>query len=441
MATLKIVEGSKPGDPLELGERATLGRSQECDLQIKDVESSRVHSEVFLRDGDYHVRDLKSSNGTLLNGEKIDETVLKHGDRIQIGAVVVEFIDESAKTDIPDLESIALEGEGQQFLCPPGYAVARRTGGNNLTQTYLATDEAMGRQVVIEAINEPYCSDPDAVLAGIKEAARLEHPALVRIYETGQREGSAYFVREPATGKSVWNLCGKLTEDEVVEAAVAVAGALAEAHAASIVHGSLRPDRIIRTDPGHVRLLGLGLPAPETGDLSTEPDLQRRPNRIAYMAAEQFHEPPSPAADVYSLGATLYHMLCGRVPFGAISEADLAPKIATEDIIPIQQLRPGIAEPLAELVGRMLSRSPGDRPQSMIEVQSELEQIRQPEEQADRTASPIEERAAAAREPGGLSASAILIVILTLLLVGAVFLLSRVAGEWFIKMGNMLRPK
>ena len=441
MATLKIVEGSKPGDPLELGERATLGRSQECDLQIKDVESSRVHSEVFLRDGDYHVRDLKSSNGTLLNGEKIDERILTHGDRIQIDAIVVEFIDESAKTDVPDLESVALEGDGQQFLSPPGYAIAGRTGGDNLTQTYLATDEAMGRRVVIEAINEPYCSDPDAALAGVKEAARLEHPALVRIYETGQHEGSAYFVREPATGKSVWNLCGKLTEDEVVEAAVAVAGALAEAHAASIVHGSLRPDRIVRTDRGHVRLLGLGLPAPETGDLSTEPDLQRHPNRIAYMAREQFHEPPSPAADVYSFGATLYHMLCGRVPFGGISEADLALKIATEEIIPIQQLRPGIAEPLAELIGRMLSRSPDDRPQSMVEVQNELEQNRQPEEQADRAASPIEERAAAAHVPGGISASSILIVILTLLLVGAVFLLSRVAGEWFIKMGNLLRPK
>ena len=81
---LKIVEGSRPGEPVELGERATLGRSQDCDLQIKDVESSRVHAEVFARDGQYHVRDLGSSNGTLLNGTEVEECVLKHGDRVRL---------------------------------------------------------------------------------------------------------------------------------------------------------------------------------------------------------------------------------------------------------------------------------------------------------------------------------------------------------------------
>ena len=473
MATLKIVEGSKPGSPVELGERATLGRSRECDLQIKDVESSRVHAEVFLRDGQYHVRDLKSSNGTLLNGTNIDESVLEHGDRIQIGVIVVQFIDDTAETDTPEghaspgdtdvyeLEPSAVEGETdeREFVDLPGYTITERITSDDLTETYRATDDAMDRAVAIEVINEQYCDDAETVIADIKSAARLQYPGVARIYETANHEGIIYFTREPVIGKSLWKLCGKLSSAEVIDAAAAVAGALAEAHNASIVHGSIRPDRIILSNLGHFTLLGLGLPAPKIGELSTEPDLQKHPNRIAYMAPEQLNGKPSPATDVYSLGATLYHVICGRVPFGAISEADLAPKIASEGIIPVQQLRPNISEPLAALVERMLARNPDARPASMDAVRDAFDNLREPKaqpeqaetleyaEEPEETAelekapSAFERRAELAREARGISASWIIIAVLTVLLAGSVFLLSQVAGEWFIRLGDQLLPK
>ena len=472
MATLKIVEGSKPGSPVELGERATLGRSRECDLQIKDVESSRVHAEVFLRDGQYHVRDLKSSNGTLLNGTNIDESVLEHGDRIQIGVIVVQFIDDTAETDTPEghaspgdtdvyeLEPSAVEGETdeREFVDLPGYTITERITSDDLTETYRATDDAMDRAVAIEVINEQYCDDAETVIADIKSAARLQYPGVARIYETANHEGIIYFTREPVIGKSLWKLCGKLSSAEVIDAAAAVAGALAEAHNASIVHGSIRPDRIILSNLGHFTLLGLGLPAPKIGELSTEPDLQKHPNRIAYMAPEQLNGKPSPATDVYSLGATLYHVICGRVPFGAISEAELAPKIASEGIIPMQQLRPNIPEGLAALVERMLSRKPDDRPASMSEVKREFESLREgtpqprrpepvrhvvePVEPEDPTPVPsaFEQRNELAREAHGLSVSWILVILLAALLAGSVFLLGQVAGEWFLKLGGKLLP-
>ena len=473
MATLKIIEGPSPGDPVELDERATLGRSHECDLQIRDVESSRVHAEVFLRDGQYHLRDLKSSNGTLLNDTKVDdESVLEHGDRIQIGVIVVQFIDDTAETDAPeepaaadetdvcDLEPSAIEGRAdeREFVDLPGYAISERLTSDNLTETYRGTDDGMERAVAIEVINEQYCDDAVAVLADIKTAARLQYPGVARIYETGCHGGIAYFVREPVIGKSLWRLCGKLSSDEVIDAAIAMAGALAEAHNAAVVHGSIRPDRIVRANLGHFTLLGLGLPAPEIGELSTRPDLQKHPNRIAYMAPEQLIGKPSPAADIYSLGATLYHVICGRVPFGAISEAELAPKIASEGIIPMQQLRPNIPEGLAALVERMLSRKPDDRPASMSEVKREFESLREgtpqprrpepvrhvvePVEPEDPTPVPsaFEQRNELAREAHGLSVSWILVILLAALLAGSVFLLGQVAGEWFLKLGGKLLP-
>ena len=77
---------------------------------------------------------------------------------------------------------------------------------------------------------------------------------------------------------------------------VCAASALSEAHTAGVVHGSIRPDRIVRSNLGHFTLLGLGLPLPTVGELSTEPDLQKQPNRIAYMAPEQLTGKVSPAA-------------------------------------------------------------------------------------------------------------------------------------------------
>jgi len=97
MPSLKIVKGPGEGAELTLGERVTLGRSRECDLQIKDAESSRVHAQVTLHEGRYHIKDLDSSNGTLVNGSPVGEHVLRHGDRIQIGEVIVEFDDDDTR--------------------------------------------------------------------------------------------------------------------------------------------------------------------------------------------------------------------------------------------------------------------------------------------------------------------------------------------------------
>ena len=459
---LKIVEGSS--EPVELGERATLGRSQDCDLQIKDVESSRVHAEVFARDGQYHVRDLGSSNGTLLNGTEVEECVLKHGDRIQIGVIVVQFADDVAEpdtddeepstteTDVCDLQPSAVEGERdeREFVDLPGYTITERLTSDDVTETYRATDDAMDRTVGIEVINEHYCDDAEAVTAKIRVAARLQYSGVARIYATGNHDEIVYFAREPVIGQSLWRLCGKLSASEATEAAAAVASSMAEAHNAGVVHGSIRPDRIVRTNLGHYTLLGLGLPTPDIGDLSTEPDLQKHPNRIAYMAPEQLLGKVSPAADVYSLGATLYHVICGRVPFGTISEEELAPKIASESIIPVRQLRPNIPEPLASLVEQMISRDPGDRPASMDDVQTAFEDLREASTRPERSESAgdadeadladtdvmpaaSEQRSARTRESRGMSASGCLVVILTILLAGSVFLLSRLAGEGFIR--------
>ncbi|GAG52644.1 unnamed protein product, partial [marine sediment metagenome] len=215
MPSLRIRNGDKVGDPIELGERVTLGRSHECDVQIKDIESSRVHAELFVRDGEYYIRDLKSSNGTIVNGTEIDECALEHGDRIEIGSIIVEFIDErSAEAEAPGVDVADEPAKPAPLPELPGYEITERITGDSLTETYRATDEAMDRAVAVEVIDEASCSDAEAVLASIKAAARLEHPAVARIYAAGRHKETVYFVRELAAGESMWRLCGKLAPDD-----------------------------------------------------------------------------------------------------------------------------------------------------------------------------------------------------------------------------------
>ena len=446
MPSLKIIQGAGEGNWVPLGERATLGRWRGCDLQVKDVESSRTHAEVFSSDGQYYVKYLGSSNGTALNGVRIGEHVLQHGDCIQIGEVKIQYIDEDApEAETPVLEPPEEPAAAQERpLELPGYEIIERRRRGDLCVTYLATDVAMGRLVALEVISEAYSSDPEPVLERVRSAARLEHPVLAQIHAAGCAEGVVFFSREPATGQSVWRMCGKLPPLEVTEIGAAAAGALAEAHAASFVHGSIRPDRIVRTDGGHVKLLGLGLPLPEVGELSDKPDLQRRPSRIAYMAPEQLSgEGPTEACDIYALGATLYHVVGGRAPYGAVSEKELVPKIRSEGIISLLELRPETPKPLARAIKKMLSRAPEDRQASMAEVREELEAVHQEIETAlqrnqlgSSGAVYLTRSSRAVEESKGLPASTIIIVILTLLLLAAVFWLGKLYGIWFIRQGG-----
>jgi len=448
MASLKVIEGPNKGTEIALSDRATLGRSRQSDLQVKDPESSRDHAQVLCVDDVYYVKDLGSSNGTFVNETRVTEQALAAGDRIRIGGVVIEFTlsqpgtgDETPAIVEPDQATPAdVTPHAAEPTEPPldtelpGYKLTKKVRHDELTTTYLATELELMRPVAVELIEPDYCADPEAALDRVRLASRLEHPATAHLYAAAREGDTVYLAREPATGRSMWELCGKIPPLQVAEIGTQVAGAMAEAHALSMVHGSIRPDRIVRTAAGHLKLLGLGLPIPKVGTLSNQPDLQKRPSRIAYLAPEHLaggHA--SQAGDVYALGAVLYHLAAGRAPFVAISESDLAPKIASGDVTPLTQLRPDTPKPIARAIEQMIARYPADRPGSMEDVEKQLQaalEKSRPARAADVVPIRSQPRIGEAR---GVSAGAIIIVLLSLLLVGMAALLGKTWGVRFIR--------
>jgi eukaryotic-like serine/threonine-protein kinase len=440
MPSLTVVDGPGRGDQITLGDRATLGRSRDCDLQIKDVESSRVHSEVLRTDDGYVVRDRGSSNGTFLNGEVVTEQPLTDGDRIGVASVTLLF----AEADVVDIETVKLEPPKPQpkpepttkpadtYRDVPGHKITQSLRGDDLTDRFLATELAMGRTVTVELLSEASCPDTDAAVQCLRAAARLDHPSFVTIYSADVHEGMVWFAREATAGLSMWETAGKMTPDTALEAGIAAAAALTEAHGAKLVHGSFRPDRIVRTNAGHIKILAMGLPAPSTDVLSDTPDLQRRPSRVAYMAPEQLKgHKPSAAADIYSLGASLYHMVTGRMPFMAVSEVGLETRIETDQIVPVRKVNSDVPRDFAELIDSMLARHPAERPESMALVLEDLRALGQKP-----PAAIVPRLTRAGQEPGGISASTIIIIILTALLLLAGFAIGKMSGTWFLRQGD-----
>ncbi len=434
MASLTVVEGPGQGEQVTLGERTTAGRSRDCDLRIRDEVSSRVHFEIISTPQGHILKDLDSSNGTFVNGQIITEHRLRDGDRIGVAGVTLHF-SQADRVDPAELMAEPADVTPSPEARParslpnvPGYRIKQPLRGDDLCERFLATEVAMERPVAVELLAQPRGSTPAAAAQRLRAAAQLEHPAFAHIYAVTEASGRVVAARETTAGLSMWELAGKMTPDTALEVATTVAEAMAEAHAARLVHGSLRPDRIVRTNAGHLKLLGIGLPAPATEALSEAPDLQQRPSRVAYMAPEQLKgHVADEASDIYALGASLYHMLTGRTPIPATSEAALKARLETETPLPVRSLVEKVPRGFAELIDRMLARHPAQRPESMAAVAEQLKALAR--RSAPGVGAPGMRTEAEAQ---GLSASTIIIIILTVLLLISGFIIGRLSGKRFI---------
>jgi hypothetical protein len=490
MPALRVVEGPEQGTRVEFSRSISIGRSRECGLRIADEESSRRHAEITIGDEGPVLHDLGSSNGTFANGARITEHALSPGDRFTIGSLVFEFVgdgdeeeagygdgeDDGAEDDdivtgeliedappqptgqhLEPTEKLAAadfnpgadggdtldetpvpESEGDP---PPGYTLIDSVRDDEVTTRFHATERGLGRPATVELIKPDHCRDPEAVLDRLRIAARLEHPAAVCIYSAGQHGDRVYVGCEPVSGQSMQRLGGTLSPEEVAEIGAQVAGALAEAHSAGLLHGSLRPSRIVRTNAGHIKLVGLGLPIPGVDEGASS-----NPGRLAFQPPEQIGgSMPSQAGDVFALGAVLYHTLCGLPPFDAATASAIAESVETGDFIEAQKLKPDAPAELCELINRMLAPHPADRPHSMADCRDRLRELVRPApapvKQAVPPAAPVIVRPAAP-ERSGVSAATILVVILTLLLLTSIFLLGHLGGEQFIRdaAGSLFTP-
>lgn len=217
----------------------------------------------------------------------------------------------------------------------------------------------------------------------IAAAGKLDHPHIVRAYDAGESDGMHFLVMELVEGIDLRKLLkqnGPLRVADACELVRQAATGLQHAHEHGLVHRDVKPSNLLLSRQANLKVLDLGLALlhEESRGHGELTDTGQIMGTLDYMAPEQANNSHDVdgRADIYSLGCTFYQLLAGCVPFGGVRFGSVARKIvghAMESPRPIQELRPDVPDELAQLIARMLSKHPGDRPQTAAEVAAILE--------------------------------------------------------------------
>jgi serine/threonine protein kinase len=250
---------------------------------------------------------------------------------------------------------------------------------------YLGYDGKHDRQVALKVLNDNLAGNQGYLDRFHREARSgliLNHPNIVRTYAVGQDRATRkhYLVLEYVDGNSAQALLqqyGKLPVGDAVHVALDVARALEHAHAKGVVHRDVKPDNILVTRSGVAKLGDLGL-AKRTDEPSHLTAVRQGFGTTAYMPYEQATNAKRAdgRSDVYALGATLYHLLTGQVPFPGENHLEVVEKKNQGFYRPAGSINSAVPPALDQILGKMLARQPAERYQTASELIIDLERSR-----------------------------------------------------------------
>jgi serine/threonine protein kinase/Tol biopolymer transport system component len=260
------------------------------------------------------------------------------------------------------------------------YEVISRLGVGEMGVVYRARDTRLNRDVALRVLPNGSVSDQERKRHFVQEAraaSALNHPNIVGIHDIDQIDGVDFIAMECVSGKTLAEVIGRkgLPPAQAVAYAIQIAGALAEAHAAGIVHRNLKPRNLMLTDDGQVKVLDFGL-----AKLSErrEPAVSTQTDWIggtpAYMSPEQAEGKPLDArTDIFSLGSVVYEMLSGKRPFRGDSQMSTLAAIIRDDP---ERLSAGVPAELRKIIARCLAKDREQRYQHTGDVKLALEELR-----------------------------------------------------------------
>jgi len=282
-------------------------------------------------------------------------------------------------------------------------------------EVYLAEDTKLPRRVAIKFLRADAVTDPSAQKRLIREAeaaAKLDHPNICSIFEVGEEEGRSFIVMQYVDGETLANRIKTkpLGMMEVLGFAVLVADALAEAHRHGIIHRDIKPQNIMITDRGQLKVLDFGLAKDIRQESSQDSKAQTESmltdpavivGTVPYMSPEQVKgERLDARSDLFSFGAVLYEMATGRQPFAGDSAAATISAVLTVQPPPITRFSPDAPAELGRILAKTLAKDPEKRYQSAQDLLVDLQNLK-----AALEAEAIIERSLGDPAPGRSSSS------------------------------------
>ncbi|HVE39497.1 MAG TPA: serine/threonine-protein kinase [Planctomycetota bacterium] len=261
--------------------------------------------------------------------------------------------------------------------------IQRKLGQGGMGAVYLAHHPGLNRSVAIKILPGDLASNPEFKERFFREArlaARLEHPNVVQVHDVGEEQGIHYISMQYVEGESLDGVLKKrkkLSVNEALSLTKRVASALSAAAKLGIVHRDIKPHNILISKDGVVKVADFGLAKDEDANRSiSEPGVVM--GTPYYMSPEQARgEKVDHRSDIYSLGATLYHMLSGKRLFDGGTPVSIVMKQASERPVGIRELEPTLPEPVSALIDRMLQKDPAQRFASADELVRALDDLKQ----------------------------------------------------------------
>ncbi len=262
----------------------------------------------------------------------------------------------------------------------PGYKIVGKLGAGAMAVVYKARQLSLNRMVAIKILPKRFTENPEYVERFYKEgqaAGKLNHPNIVQAIDVGEAGGYHYFVMEYVEGKTIADdlSAGKIFEEaEALDIIIQVANALSHAHACSLIHRDVKPKNIMISNNGTVKLADMGLARATTDIEAAQSEAGKAYGTPYYIAPEQIRGKIDidGRADIYGLGATLYHMLTGRVPFMAEDSADVMRKHLREKLIPPDHINTLLSAGVSEVIEIMMAKKKEDRYNDIEELLADL---------------------------------------------------------------------
>ena len=266
----------------------------------------------------------------------------------------------------------------------PGYKILGKLGSGAMAVVYRAKQISLDRTVAVKVLPKKFVQKSDYVERFYKEgrlAAKMNHNNIVQAIDVGEVGGLYYFVMEYVEGKTLHDDLAKgkiFDEDEAIDLILQLVSALGHAHSMGLVHRDVKPKNIMINKDDVVKLADMGLARETSDEKAAENEKGKAFGTPYYIAPEQIRglKDIDGRADIYALGATLFHMVTGRVPFEASAPSEVMKKHLKEPLTPPDHINTALTAGISEVIEVMMAKNRNERYKNMEEVMGDLKAVR-----------------------------------------------------------------